>query len=481
MCRKLFLSFVVIALASCSDTFQDDLTIKMAETKKMPTTDTHFVSYSDVAALTKAESTSTRASSNATAEIKCITGNKTNDTLLYVCQTQEGGWTVYSSDTRVPAIVAQSDGGSFDDLMKIEGAKLWIQSMADDMAAIRQLDDDKLNFTRGEIENNKAFWESITSPDEFVKKMLKESATRGGVFDSLAILEPIIPGHYEYSFTDSYTQVYDSIPRLTETDWYQGFPYNYYCPTTTDGSGLNAPAGCVAIAGAQMLYYLHDKLQVPQYAPSQAYCNGDINYYTWDQTDPSSTIWNSMNNYGSTAAAPLIANVGKLVDMVYGNDGSDAHANKLVEDVFEEYGISCVYAGNYSNNIAQLRISLLNDMPVILSARSLTAGYAHTFIADRYKRTRTVTRRHYEWVYENLTPPYTPVPAVPPYIEYSYSSPIISMIGFNWGEMNTYYNNNGWFSLTGDWIVGDEGGVPCNWNVSRNMIYGFSPIDNNSN
>ena len=79
MCRKLFLSFVVIALASCSDTFQDDLTIKMAETKKMPTTDTHFVSYSDVAALTKAESTSTRASSNATAEIKCITGNKTND------------------------------------------------------------------------------------------------------------------------------------------------------------------------------------------------------------------------------------------------------------------------------------------------------------------------------------------------------------------------------------------------------------------
>ena len=33
------------------------------------------------------------------------------------------------------------------------------------------------------------------------------------------------------------------------------------------------------------------------------------------------------------------------------------------------------------------------------------------------------------WVYENLTPPYTPVPAVPPYIEYSYSSPIISMIG----------------------------------------------------
>ena len=113
MCRKLFLSFVVIALASCSDTFQDDLTIKMAETKKMPTTDTHFVSYSDVAALTKAESTSTRASSNATAEIKCITGNKTNDTLLYVCQKQEGGWTVYSSDTRVPAIVAQSDGGSF--------------------------------------------------------------------------------------------------------------------------------------------------------------------------------------------------------------------------------------------------------------------------------------------------------------------------------------------------------------------------------
>ena len=150
MCKKLFLSFIVIALASCSNAIQEDLTIKMAETQKMPTTDTHVVSYSDIVALSKAENNSTRASSNAIAKIECITG-KANDTLLYVCQKQEGGWTVYSSDTRVPAIVAQSDEGSFDELMQICGAKLWIQSMADDMAAIRQLTDDKLNFSPEEI------------------------------------------------------------------------------------------------------------------------------------------------------------------------------------------------------------------------------------------------------------------------------------------------------------------------------------------
>ena len=479
--KRLFLSLFVLVLASCSDHIQEDLASQTLETALQKATGDHFVSYSDVAALTNAESTSTRASSNVAPEIKCITGNKTNDTLLYVCQKQEGGWTVYSSDTRVPAIVAQSDGGSFDDLMKIEGAKLWIQSMADDMAMIRQLGDDKLNFTREEIENNKAFWESISSPDEFVKKMQKESATRGG-----GVLDPDTPldslfydGHWELSFVDTYTEVYDTISRLTQTDWYQGHPYNFYCPAKTDGSGLNAPAGCVAIAGAQMLYFLNDTLGVPREAPSQAYCNGNINNYqgNWDQTDPSSTIWSSMNNSGSTASAPLIANVGKLVGMVYGNDGSDANINDLVEYVFEEYGIFCIYVNNYNDNIGYLRTSLLNGMPVILSAKSLTAGYAHTFIADRYKRTRTVTARHYDFVFD-FWPPFTPMPAIEEQVTYTYSSPIISMIGFNWGEIDTYYNNHGWYSLTGDWIVGSEGGVPCNWNVNRHMIYGFSEIIN---
>ena len=426
--KRYFIPLFFLVITSCSDSIQEDLTNKMAEIQNVSGTDSHFVSYSDVAALTKAESTSTRASSNATAEIKCITGNKTNDTLLYVCQKQEGGWTVYSSDTRVPAIVAQSDGGSFDDLMKIEGAKLWIQSIADDMAAIRQLDDDKLNFTREEIENNKAFWESISSPDEFVKKMLKESATRGWEFDSLAILEPIIPGHYEYSFTDSYTEVYDSISRLTETNWTQHTPYNDYCPFNSD-STFRVPAGCMIIAAAQMLYFLHYKLGVPETAPSTAHCEGTIYNYqnNWEQTNFTPSIWNTMNNSIGSDAAPLVANIANILHAQFSDYSTTAIFSHLKDSVFAPYGISCTHTIYNGEKVGLLRTSLLNGIPVIFSANTEDER-GHVFIADRYKRSRTVTRRHYEWVYDNLAPPpYTPIPAVPPYIEYSYSSPIISI------------------------------------------------------
>ena len=474
--KRYFIPIFFLVITSCSDSIQEDLTNKMAEIQNVSGTDSHFVSYSDVAALTKAESTSTRASSNATAEIKCITGNKTNDTLLYVCQKQEGGWTVYSSDTRVPAIVAQSDGGSFDDLMKIEGAKLWIQSIADDMAAIRQLDDDKLNFTREEIENNKAFWKSISSPDEFVKKMLKESATRGGGHGNL--IDPELDsllhdGLWVFRESYTYTEVYDSIPRLTKTIWHQHAPYNTYCPTKTDGSGLNAPAGCVAIAGAQILYFLHNKLGVPATAPSHATCYGNVNNYTMHQDNFTTTVWDFMNTDGyQYKAAPLIANVGTLVGMNYGNSGSSAVTEDLVNDVFRDwYGISCTY-GDYSTGT--LRTSLLSGMPVILRASSSTISGGHAFIIDQYMRTRTVTANYYTWVYDSW-PPHTPIPAIPEYVEYTYTSPVISKVRMNWGWGGDF--NNSWFSLTGDWLAGSEGGVSYNWNVSRHMIYGFSPID----
>lgn len=175
---------------------------------------------------------------------------------------------------------------------------------------------------------------------------------------------------------------------------------------------------------------------------------------------------------------PFIANVGRRLNMDYGNPSSGAYTSDLVNNVFAPYGISCTYA-NYDTNI--LKNSLINGMPVLLDARSTHAtntgtekvGYA--FIADRYKRTRTVTKNYYEWIYDSY-PPYTPIPMVPEKIEYTYSSPNITMIGINWG-WGPYYNiSSEWFSLTGDWISSIE--TSYNWNINRHMIYNFQVIKN---
>lgn len=471
MRKLLFLLFCSFTITCCTNSIMDDEQLKLTETIVKDGDYENKVNLTDILTLTQGLNVGTRSSEpHSTLEVECIVNNS-DDTILFVRKIQNGGWTIYSSDKRVPAIVAQSKSGSFDELMKIDGARLWLQSIADDMTIIKNLPDEKLNFTEKEIACNKSFWKSISSPDEFIKENLLEG-TR-------AINKDLIPisGHYEYRFSTTYSEVYDSIPRMIDTDWKQGYPYNQYCPLKSNSNDVHAPAGCVAIAGAQMLYFLHNSLGVPVTAPSEAYCNGNINSYTWDQTNYNSDIWNYMKNNG-IYAAPLIANVGRRLNMKYGDISSGAYTSDLVNKVFAPYGINCTYT-NYDTNY--LKNSLTNGMPVLLDAlskRTTNSGsekVGHAFIADRYKRTRTVTENHYVWVYDSI-PPKTPIKMVPDKIEYRYSSPEISMIGINWGWGSDCNIPDEWFSLTGDWI--SRSNESYNWNINRHMIYNFQVINN---
>lgn len=462
------LSFLLFGLmiVSCSDSMEEFVESNMLENAFQEIKKDNHVTYDNIVALCKGQNGITRASVGSSFDIDCIL-SEDKDTLLYVCSKRGGGWTIYSSDTRVPAIIAQSDEGSFETLMQNENARIWIQAIAEDLQIIKTLDDDKLNFSKEDIERNKSFWSSISSPDLFLKEMQKQNTTR-------AIGDEIIPpGHFELVESTTYSEVYDSIGSLTTTDWHQNPPYNMYCPKKSSGND-RAPAGCVAIAGAQMLYFLHDYFGVPEEAPSAAYCNGTVNdypNYDWAQYNYNTSIWAQMNTYGNFAA-PLIADVGRRVNMEYGNNSSSATTSDLVNNVFAPYGISCTY-DDY--DVSNLKSSLLSGIPVVISARSkkyptVFQTVGHSFIADRYKRTRTVTRNVYEWVYDFIPPEGGPLPLVPGEVEYTYSSPVISMIGMNWGW--GYNPSNEWYSLTGDWYKVVNGNL-YNFNISRHMIYNF--------
>lgn len=469
------LLFLVFVFSSCTETIIDESHSGYEETELMGVSDEHKVKYEDVLKLTQVSNNGgdvTRSSLNQVAMVECLTDN-TNDTLLYVSSRQDGGWIMYASDTRVPAVVAQSESGSFDDLKQIDGARLWIQSIMEDMSLIRRLPDGLLNFSREEIAGNRAFWESISSPDQFVRNML---------LPKTRIIDDLVPvptnGYYRFAGSYTYTQVYDFLPRMITTDWKQAHPYNIYCPRRSDRDE-NAPAGCVAIAGAQMLYFLHKHYGVPTTAPSEAYCNGDITSYTWSQYNYTTTIWDDIAEE-DVYATPLIADVGRRVNMEYGNSVSLARTSDLVDNVFAPYGISCTYTGY---NVDLLKNSLLDSVPVLLSAFSnntatgATGRVGHAFIADRYKRTRTVTKNCYEWVYDSI-PSDKPIPMVPNMETYTYTSPSISMIGMNWGWGSMYNDESEWFSLTGDWIKSPSSTSTNNWNINRNMIYNFQVINN---
>lgn len=468
-------AFFGVLLLSCSN--ETDYMDTPAIQNEQPTNSRNsHVSFNDVQALVKSVSRQTRAAMEKE-RFEFIIDND-NDTLFYVANHPEGGWTMYASDKRVPAIVAENDEGYFNLKETEQVMNEWFEAMKEDMKAVRQAEDNELNFTEEEIRANRDAWDAVCNIDEFIQNHTKQTRARR------------YSGHYELYETIVESEVYDSINHMTQTRWHQSYPYNAYCPMKSYGYDY-APAGCVAIAGAQMLYYLHYKIGTPDSIPDAAYCNSTVSDPVLDMNQWMTGIntWSTMPNHGNPGyyftdingytvpegrcAAPLIANVGMRVNMHYTDSCSGAYTNTLVSNVFYPYGISCQYV-NF--NSSTLYTSLQQQIPVIASAYTSNNGdNGHAFIIDGYKRSRTKTTYRYVWVYDYVIAPGSPgplplLPEVEDEIIIEYSSPYITHIKMNWGWGN-HSANNTWYISTGNWNAGGY-----SFNYMRKMIYNFHSI-----
>ncbi len=317
------------------------------------------------------------------------------DTLLYVIN-YEDGWEMVAGDKRAPVHLAYGESGSFSSETENVEMLAWIESLAADVQALKHLEDfsscsEEQLFN---MQKTKSFWALISGDlEDLIPKTRAHDDTL-----------PTYPGsgHWELKNTYTTTEVFDDF-RLMQTEWGQSSShYNEYCPLkTVPSDNPRVPAGCVAVAGAQMLYYLHYNLSVPTAAPDTAYCCGDLSGF-YQYADGSSTAsWsymlnNSLNYRGCYSAAVLIAKVGQLVGITYGNDGSIANTSYLPNSVFSSYGISSTYTTYSSSTVVQ---SLLVNMPVIVRANgtrsydfwgNVSYGDGHAFIIDGCRRYRNI-------------------------------------------------------------------------------------------
>jgi len=367
------------------------------------------------------------------------------------------GWEMISSDKRGPIFLAKSDVDSFEEAISAEYIRIWIETLLQDISVRRGLEEQYGRTISEEAkireEESIKFWQVI-NPNNPLNEFLVPTK----VYDGPIITLP--DGHWEL-FSTVYTPLHtESIGHLCERKWHQNDPYNMFCPPAVLDTG-KCPAGCVAIAGAQMLKYLHDKIGTPVSAPtSLTFWGGGNNY--------SPNAWNLMAT-DSTIAAMLIRDVGHKVGTFYWYDGSGANTEDLVEEVFQPYGIESTYS---SYNSWTALMSLSNEMPVIVGAyrESDPLPGGHAFIIDKCVYNISSVTSTYHWIWDPHT---VPVPELDDSISVSQSI-VYTHIGMNWGWDTD--DDNLLFSPSGSWEVLVNPPDPYHYDYDREMIYNFRAL-----
>ncbi|MBR2400989.1 MAG: C10 family peptidase [Tidjanibacter sp.] len=341
-------------------------------------------------------------------------GLDSSHTLFYIVNYDQG-WEVVSADKRLQPRMAYGDNGEFDINSDNEPMQFWISILADGVLQTRRQSGDTLassseNATNGkggedESKNdNVDFWDSISST----------STTRGeintptwGPLDSLEGLFPppeikryFIPGAIVHN------SAITTVGTIAPTRWGQEDPWHWACPTIPN-SNEKSPAGCTAVAGAQLLYSLKMQKGWNIMTPSFAFCNAVLPNTTQIFGPLSTEPWEKMalsesdDNYERLQnSRALIAYAGYISDMSYGISESGAYLSQLQDGLAEYYNISCTES-SYGN------VSISGELqkhPILVSGYEDTGhDHGHSWMIDQYRIINTVTNRYYIETYEDLT------------------------------------------------------------------------------
>jgi hypothetical protein len=380
------------------------------------------------------------------------------DTLLYIVNyNNSNGWMIISGDKRTPAILAFSEKGNFDTNKINPNVKSWILNTSDYIYVLKR--DATLDTDSPDLK----IWREQRKTLEVLKKERSSTRTKEGN-DNMQL--KLVATDIDFNDVE-----YD-IPHLTKTHWAQGSPWNACVPFV---NGKRCLTGCVAVAGAQMAYYLHYHIGKPVYAYCRGTCAGTPRNYDMQFVSLSSTIWDDMplyiNDIGSTdAVAALMGYIGKKAKMKWNiseNGGSGARTSDLA-NYFSENNISCHFSFFYNDVVSE---SVERGIPVIVQA-SNTEGSAHCWIADGIYVTRAKTTYYYMWLPKGTDPPkFLNLSDTEKYV---IKGPVYS------SKSNTYYRMNwGWgyvdnglylFAKKGDWRWSAGG---YTFNDTFRMLQGF--------
>lgn len=301
--------------------------------------------------------------------------NIVGNDLLYIANF-DNGWAIVAGDERADnRIIAYSESGSFyPNKIDSPEVRYWYE------------------LTKSRLENI----DSITEDDSEGSE-----PARGGL--------PNIDYSQDYYWVDwkeeADTILTDrNIDHLVNTKWGQSSPWYKKCPVTSGGD--TCLVGCVAVAAAQVLYYLRTEKGFP----IDVNCHTNISshqlsngHYSIDITRNNSVYpsswWAGMaaNWYqsGTDNVAELLVDVGDYLEMDYSPTGSSASTSNC-PDVFEDhYNVYCDIEDYSANSYSHVKTSLLQGYPLIVRGGSPSGN--HSWVIDGCRYTSRQIDQPYQW------------------------------------------------------------------------------------
>ncbi|MBR4093874.1 MAG: C10 family peptidase [Bacteroidales bacterium] len=359
-----------------------------------------------------------------TIDIKPICKN--SDTLAYVVN-YGTGWELLSGDERHTPILAKGDG--FYDVENLNpGQRVWLNS---EMEIIQAIKNNDIIIPEQERQKNQKFWAKLQGPGSSNTKADEDPIEGWELIDIMEI-----------------RSIVNTSGHIIKTRWGQDYPWNQ-CVPYASGTNVRCVAGCVAVAGAQLLKFLHDSLGKPATFYTTGLCSGYQTSPSFSFDNPSSTAWSNMaltfnESYEKLyQSALLIGWVGAEVDMVYSRTESEAYSSSF-KNLLSSLLISCSY-NSYNANVAWEQIR--SGIPVYIDAIDLNdPTIGHAWLIDGYHILTVEYRYVYE--YQKHDSPFTDYGD----IKYEYEYETSNYVLMNWGWGNNVDNSlysltdyNGWY------------------------------------
>lgn len=299
--------------------------------------------------------------------IEPVTKNGRN--LMYVVNFAKGGWVIVSGryDLESQILAFESSGAFNPNQIESPECNYWFETTCDTIERGMIEDEDRNRFDYRDFDDQ-YFW----------------------------VLLPLTP---QYS-----SELYSSVPSFVTTKWGQDSPWNYKCPSI---NGVQCKTGCVAVAYAQVFYYLHNNIGKPNMLFHQIDTNytwtgtSYYPYHTMTNRNSNSTRWSSMplsnpgvQTTGTNYVGDLMIELGQFLSMEYTDHGSFSY---LDTSVFPYYSLTYTLSFPFSSSTVISRLE--NDDPVIVDGGSDSNNPIdrHAWVIDGYKKYQVTEDRLSQW------------------------------------------------------------------------------------